>query len=123
MDEHELKELCAYWQKVLRLQDWDVNIKIARVFEMHEDGIGEINMVMSLKKAFIQILDTNDSAPDEDKDIELTLVHELVHLHLAEWSEQESGMPVSGEQAVDLLAKALVQLKRSAESSKEPKKC
>ena len=32
MSENRLRNLCAEWQKVLRLQDWDVRVKIVRHF-------------------------------------------------------------------------------------------
>lgn len=65
--------------------------------------------------AIIHIIDPIDYDPSiiVEQDIEKTVVHELLHLHLAEWSDMtEDGTPVSGEQAINALASALVNLNR-----------
>jgi hypothetical protein len=72
--------------------------------------------VLEAKKAFIKILDPIDY-PGEcvfPQDQEKTLVHELLHLHLAAWTDDsENGRtPVHGEQAIDCIAEALVEMKR-----------
>ena len=61
-----------------------------------------------------------DDGP-EPVDVEVVLVHELVHellhLHFAEWTERHDECPVSGELAIDVIAQTLVNLKREAVKS------
>ena len=57
-----------------------------------------------------------DDCP-EPIDVEVVLVHELLHLHFAEWTERHDECPVSGELAIDVIAQTLVNLKREAVKS------
>jgi hypothetical protein len=107
MTTDELKQLCAYWQKVLRLRDWDIDARIERIFDMPEKEIrGHVSYTIALKEAIIQILDPNDYFKD-DYSPEQSLVHELLHVAFA-----EAGDATTVEQAVDATAKALVNLNR-----------
>ena len=111
-----LTALCAEWQKRLRLQDWDVYIYFVRYYEMKcSDADGECTYDLSRKDAQINIL-CEDDCP-EPVDIEVVLVHELLHLHFAEWTERHDECPVSGELAIDIIAQTLVNLKREAVKS------
>lgn len=108
-----LTSLCHEWQKRLRLQDWDVEARYVKYYEMKsEHADGECDYVFSRKSACINILCAEDCP--EPIDVEETLVHELLHLHFAEWTERHDECPVSGEQALDAIASALVRLKKEA---------
>lgn len=113
VSQQELEELCREWQRILRVQDWDVKVRFARVFEI--DGAdGRTSYQRSTKTANIRICDLGD----EDKsrahlqDAEQTLVHELLHLHHAGIDDFTGAANMVFEQAIDLTAWALVNLKR-----------
>ena len=118
MSNEELAALCAEWQKILRLQDWDVEISFKRNFEMGHDCAGECSYSSSKKAAQISILTPADYSPKfiVPIDTERTVVHELLHLHTALF------VPVSPtaddimheEQLINLLSGAFVALKRTA---------
>jgi hypothetical protein len=112
MDEITLTELCTIWQKRLRLQDWNVKVSTCRERDMCIEGTqGSCNYSHQLKAALIQILDPSDYPPESitAQDIEVTLVHELLHLHFAALEpERDSPQHVALEQAIDLTAYALV---------------
>jgi len=120
LTEEQLNELCLEWQKVLRLQDWDIHATIRRAKEMvNADADGECYWTLGLKEGFIHILDPIDHNPRAigKPDIEATLVHELLHLHFAEWDDSTGqGMPISGEQAIECIAQALVRVKRQSQT-------
>lgn len=115
--EEELRTLCAEWQKVLRLQDWEATVTYARYWEFDGSYVGRNGYLLSSKTADIKLLDPLDHGnPNfiEKADTEVDLVHELVHLHFAPFMSDEKNSPIhtAQEQAIDLLAKALVSLKR-----------
>jgi hypothetical protein len=116
MKQDELNELLAMWQYLLRLQDWDIKAKFARVstFDVGQSE-GEVNWVLSKRQAIVKILDPVDYPEDAGwpQDAEQTLVHELLHLHFAPF-DAESGSPelTAQEQAIEAISKALVGIKR-----------
>lgn len=116
LTEDELREKCAEWQRILRLQDWDVIVSIDRASNLISDCQGQCEWTLPTKQARIRILDPVDFPPESrwPQDMEQTLVHELLHLHFAPFDrfERESLEHVTMEQAIDLIAGALVNLKR-----------
>lgn len=100
----------AKWQKLLRLQDWDIHIYIKRAQDFHiSESQGEVTWNLPRKEAIIRLLDPIDYGErDWSQDHEVTLVHELLHLHFAHHRE-----PVTeDEQAIAAISKALVTLER-----------
>ncbi|MEW6726892.1 MAG: hypothetical protein AB1327_08035 [Bacillota bacterium] len=111
----QLAEKCAEWQRILRLQDWDVITKIVRSDDMHSDGQGECTWVIERKEAIIKLLDPVDYSPRSpfEQDHERTLVHELLHLHFAPFTAKDGTLEdIAQEQAIQCFAKAFVELKR-----------
>ena len=52
------------WQRILRLQDWDIKIELRRGFDMGENKAGTVSWVLSKKTALIKdILDPLDYDP------------------------------------------------------------
>lgn len=116
MDEYDLQQKCIYWQKQLHLQDWDITPRIERRHNMDVDNVtGTCTYNLNAKKARIQILDPIDYNEDEfSKDLEQTLVHELLHLHFSGWTliSENSECPWHAEQGIDAIAQALVNINR-----------
>lgn len=110
MTELKLQKLAKAWQKRLRLADWDVRVRVSRHWDMGDNRAGEVTTVTKKKQANISILsplDWNESWGAQDQ--ELTLVHELVHLHFMALEHQARDWnQLLEEQAVDALSKALV---------------
>ncbi|UAK17567.1 hypothetical protein [Sporolactobacillus terrae] len=113
----QLQDKLNYWQKKLRLQDWQIAISIvrARDFEL-EECQGECHWNIQSKLAWIHILDPVDYEPNKafPQDMEKTLVHELLHLHFAPINADTENelIDVAQEQAIDLIARALVETER-----------
>lgn len=121
LTEDELRQLCAEYQRILRLQDWRSKVKIAREYDFDKpDAEGQVRYTLARKEALIYVLDHLDYQPTQafPQDMEVTLVHELLHLHFAEISDkcQEAGIDIHTplEQAIQSLAEAVVQLRRFA---------
>lgn len=113
-DQTHLKERLAYWQKLLRLQDWDVIPKIVRREKMTLGGQGECQWGLERKEATIRLIGPIDYPDDcsREQDQELTLVHELLHLHFAPFSADGGSKEVAQEQVIQCIAQALVSLER-----------
>lgn len=115
----QAETLCREWQETLRLQDWDIKVKIARGngLDLPEGVQGRCEWVLAKRLAFIRILDP----VDWDKtilwpqDMEATLVHELLHLHFAPFDDfpEDSQKNTATEQAIVALSFSLVNLKRT----------
>jgi hypothetical protein len=114
--EDQIREKCAEWQRILRLQDWIVSVSIVRERDMGmENTMGTINPTLEKRMAKIRILDPVDYPPGlmEPQDMELTLVHELLHLHLWFFTESLEGpLHVAEEQAIEAISRGLVALAR-----------
>lgn len=118
----QLEERCAYWQGVMRLQDWRVALSIKRLRDFETEREGEVEYYLTDKKAIIRLVDPVDDLPDHPwpLDQEITLVHELVHLHLTEWNAK-TGTPEyhAKEIAINMIASALVTLERERQALEE----
>lgn len=113
----KLKMLCEEWKKVLGLENWQIDVKIKRDYDMTEQGTGYCNWTIAIQSAFIEMLDHIDWYKVADgfpHDMEKTLVHELLHCRFAMLDSYEKGTAdhIMLEQNIDLLANAMVGLKR-----------
>jgi len=100
------------WQKRLRLEDWIIDVKIVRIWDLEQGTLGHIDWSSPHKTAVIKVLNPLDYELPKDKipgDMELSIVHELVHLHLSVLPLNKSSR-FAEEQVVSMIADALVNL-------------
>lgn len=112
-----IEALCREWQAILRLADWDVRCKLVRHHEMSSnEWSGECRYRLTKKMALIQLLDPVDFPDGEwPEDVEKTLVHELLHLHMAPFAPEDGTLEnVAMEQAIESIASALVRVRRES---------
>lgn len=122
MTEPELQALCACWQSRLRLQDWNVTVKIVRARDMPSavsNSAACCEWQLCKRRAVIRLLDPLDAEPEgpwpySDEDQERSLVHELLHLHSAPYDDFkiDSRKDVALEQSIHAISLALVELER-----------
>jgi hypothetical protein len=109
------------WQKRLNLQDWKITVAVARAGELKPKTLGNIHWDTEKKTAVIHVLDPADyTLPLEAmlKDMEFTVVHELIHLELSPVLaplQRNDENRRDEEYAVNHMAQALLDLDRSAE--------
>lgn len=121
ISEEELRARCFEWQKVLKLQDWIISVFVFRERDFSDPGrAAEIIMQLPKRMATIRILDPLDYPSNlvELQDMELALVHELLHLHflpLRENGDIEGLHHVMEEQAIEAISRGLVFLKRGGQ--------
>jgi hypothetical protein len=102
---------CREWQHRLRLQDWDVRLRIARLSEMADGCVGFCSQHPTKRIADIDILDQRDveAKGQVDWDWEVTLVHELLHIPMSDvlkgdYTKTPEG--IAAERMIDAVARA-----------------
>ena len=119
----EPKKVLEKWQKILRCQDWDIDITIARYSKMDNgDVAGWITREYTKKYAHIHLLDPVDidkstyhNGNTFPYDMEQVLVHELLHLGTNYFEPEDKGEGIfrdNLEQFVEQISWALIRLDR-----------
>jgi len=123
LTEPELQECCRYWQKVLRLNDVEIEVSFARKLEL--DCTGQTQFTSDNNAALIQICPNTLANLDTlwMIDEEVILVHELVHVQERTWAVskefrdllQNKAINAAHEAGIERTAQALVTLRRQTE--------
>lgn len=113
----QAEECLRWWQKTLRLQDWDIKVEIRRGYDMG-NMCGNANIRIKNNTADICLLDWNDLTDKQKLDDyfnqEATLVHELLHIIMDPFSgniEADSLKHKLMEQAINRLSAALIKIR------------
>ncbi len=107
-----MKQKLRIWQQRLDLTNWKIQINLLRSYQLEAGTLGNIHWDTDARQATIAVLSSYDyKMPFQDmlNDMEFTVVHELVHLHLASLPHSEASRRIE-EHAVNELAGALLRL-------------
>jgi hypothetical protein len=110
------------WQRRLNLQDWNISVVVARATDLKPKTLGNIHWDSDKKTAVIRVLDPADykmSFSDMLKDMEFTVVHELIHLELSPVLsplQRNDANRREEEHAVNHMADALLKLDRTIQA-------
>jgi hypothetical protein len=107
----------AVWRQRLKLNDWTISIVPAHPGDLKPGTLGHIHWEADKKTAWIRVLDASDyrlACPDALNDMELTVVHELVHLVLSSVSRSNEADRGAEEHTVNQIANALLSLDRQS---------
>jgi len=116
-------ERLAVWQQRLSLQDWNISVLVSRASDLKPRTLGNIHWDTDKKTAIIRVLDPVDyKLPFDDvlKDVEFTVVHELIHLELSPVLsplQRNDANRREEEHAVNHMAEALLKLDRAHASA------
>ena len=111
-----MQQKCQEWQKRLRLADWDVDVKVVPAMDMYTTQLqGSVHWQMTERTANIKLVTPEDAAkqnPVRPYSIEETLIHELLHLHMAGFEPDNSQQAecLAMEFAINAIAGALLKL-------------
>ena len=121
--ENYLRGRLPVWQKRLKLQAWTITLELSHPSDLRRGSLGNVHWDVDKKTAMIRVLDASDyqmSFSATLKDMEFTIVHELVHLELSSLTrnfKSRSEESVSEEEhAVNRLSEAMMQLDREDEA-------
>lgn len=109
-----VNEKVGVWKERLKLEDWQVSAVMTRQADLAPKTLGGIRWDKPKKTAVIWVLDPSDyRLPFREMldDMEMTVVHELIHLELATAPHHEASRSVE-EHAVNGIAAALLALDR-----------
>jgi hypothetical protein len=107
-----LNQKLFMWQRRLQLEGWHIDLKIVHLSELKPKTLGHIQWYSDARRANISVLHPADyrlAFADALKDMEFTVVHELVHLQLVSLGKTELSR-FAEERAVNSLTKALLTL-------------
>ena len=115
--EKYLHQRLALWQERLNLQDWKISVIQSHPSSLRAGTLGNIHWDADQQTAVIRVLDASEYHVPMNaalKDMEFTVVHELIHLELSSLTrnfKSRSEESYSGEeQAVNRVADALLKL-------------
>ncbi len=118
-------ERLAVWQQRLELQDWNISVVVSHPADLKPRTLGNIHWDAEKKTAIIRVLDPADykqmSFDGILKDIEFTVVHELIHLELSPVLaplQRSDANRREEEHAVNHMADALLKLDRATHASR-----
>jgi len=106
------------WQHRLNLDDWNISVAVVRASDLKPRTLGNIHWDTGSKSAVIRVLDPVDYTLKGQamlRDVEFTVVHELIHLELAPVLsplERTDANRRDEEHAVNHMADALLKLDR-----------
>jgi hypothetical protein len=111
-------ERLSLWQKRLNLTEWNISVVVSRATELKAKTVGNIHWDREKKTAVIRVLDPADydmALEPMLKDIEFTVVHELIHLEMVPILsdlQRSAENRLEEEHAVNHLAEAFLRLDR-----------
>lgn len=122
MEMEELQTLLKHWQRELRLDHWDIQMRYAAIDEI--PGHGQ-SCAARYHRAQILLIDPKDRTADAESrfrlDYEVIVVHELLHIQESIWRDNPKVEDVLDkdewirrchENTMDATAEALVRARR-----------
>jgi hypothetical protein len=100
------------WQDRLDLEDWRIRVNLVHPNALEPQTLGNVHWDLGAKQATISVLSSDDytlPTPAMLDDMEVTIVHELVHIHLSALP-RNSNSTINEEHAVVELTQALLKL-------------
>lgn len=122
----ELQKQLVYWQEMLYLRDWTVELRISRLWEMADNGtVAQCEWYLQRKDAIIRVLHPDDLPGLHDKflhneecDYDVSIVHELLHLHFASFHNEQD--ETAHEQAINAISRGMVRVWRAEQHIPPP---
>lgn len=115
----EIQGLISKWAKILKVQDWEISLEIVRQYKI--PGCWAETAFHGAKRiARIRLLDpslpVDDDDPMESHNVELSIIHELLHIKLVqiepEKKDVEDPLYFDYHASLDQLATAFYELSR-----------
>lgn len=83
LTEKELNDLCRSYQKLLRVQDWQIEVKIVGAHTLGEDVEGDFRASLNTMSAVIRICSPETFQSDPVSPVlnmRRILIHEMIHI-------------------------------------------
>ena|SRR6187399_301451 len=105
----EIAKTGREWQKKLRLQDWSIEWVVAKKETWDDGTMGDVTYSLPHRRARIRIMPDNLRIKEDQAAIH-TIVHELLHLNFAPFTEELSVGSIAQrleEQQINAIAGAI----------------
>lgn len=115
--EEHIQSRLAHWQKRLGLEAWKISAILSRPDELRPGTMGNIRWDANRRTARIRVLEpAGYRMPLQAalRDMEFTIVHELIHLELSSLPRSEASRS-DEEHAINRIANALLQRDRESQ--------
>jgi hypothetical protein len=112
VSEEQVNGWIKVWQRRLALDDWTIQAKVVRIWDLPQGAVANIHWSLPKKQATIKVMhsiDSNLKRTEIVKDTQLSVVHELVHLSMAKLPLDPNHTELE-EEAVKKLSVALLEL-------------
>lgn len=106
----EARRYVRMWKPLLALRDWTIRVRGVVAIESAPDSPAQITYYVTLRRAEIQV--ATEPAPLPGLDLEMVIVHELLHLVFDSPQEVSQAEADRMEQGINTLAATLVRLRR-----------
>jgi hypothetical protein len=96
------------WQKRLSMENWDLSVQVVRKAALDKDTWGSAEWDAEARTGVISVLDPQDynlKGSELKRDMECTIVHELVHIQVSAFSPNN---PEAQENLVNKIMGTLV---------------
>jgi hypothetical protein len=110
--EEQVRSWVRKWQRRLALEEWVIESKVVRVWDLPQGAVANIHWSLPKRKATIKVLNSVDStltSSEIPRDTELSVVHELVHLSMARLPLDPNHTEIE-EETVKRISSALLDL-------------
>lgn len=104
----QLEKQLRNWQKRMGLEEWNISVQLVRKSALDKDTWGNAEWDPDNKSGVISVLDPQDynlKGTELRRDMECTIVHELVHIQVAPLEARD---PDAQEQVVNRIMTALL---------------
>lgn len=112
MNQKQLEKKVRYWQKILKLEHWNISCKM--VEDKTIEGWGLSSIQVDYLDSHVQVKDPRFyeiSQDEKEMEFEKTIIHELLHCHTAALRPKNAKGTVSEEEkCVVLLERAFYDL-------------
>lgn len=117
ISQRKLNSIKLEWQRKLRLQDWRIKISFADAEFLKDvagfEAVGACEAHPEPRKAEIWILQDVGELPEDQQDIEETVLHELLHCHFEAFRTADPMNQLQIEQIIEVMTEALLAEKRA----------
>ena len=123
--ENYLRNRLVVWQDRLNLEDWNISLVMSHPGNLRRGTLGNVRWDVDQKTAVIRVLDASEYQKPfvvALKDMEFTVVHELIHLGLSSLTRNFKSRSEESfseeERAVNRMSDALLQLDHDDQSAR-----
>jgi len=122
--EEQVSKQVDFWKDILSLRDWNTGVRVVRQWELDDEHtIAQVDYNLRKKDAILKVLSPKDldrhasmSVDGEERDYDVHIAHELLHLHFAPLQLEGKQNEIGEEQAVHSIGRGLVRLYRHNET-------